>query len=354
MKKFFIPLLLSGFVIADVSAQMQQKNTQFSCYGHVQYHLDDVGNEAKQYFALGEQDFFVTSNITDRISFLGETVVRYDAATNSKFAPSIERAQVKYDYSSKHSIVIGKMHTPVNYWNDVFHHGRLFFPTIDRPTSFSYVVPLHTMGIRLQGQNIGRLKFGYDVVMGNGMSSTDVSDNAMNKALAFAVRIEPTDNWQIRLSYYNDFLRSNIAGAHSGHGGALASSYKGALNYELWSNSIAYFGDGWELLNEFSYNRNTTQLKGVANNFSNFTYVGVRVKENQTLYYVTDMMDIAHNDLHTVGGQVLKFNLGYRYEFSPLYKVKVQLEKTGNMLGGHDHSAGPNRYDIKIQFAYGF
>jgi hypothetical protein len=322
-------------------------------YGHLQYHLDDFTHKPSQYFSIGEQDFFVTSNITERISFLGETVVRYDANSASKFAPSIERAQVKYDYSRNHSIVCGKMHTPVNYWNDVFHHGRLFFPTIDRPTAFSLLVPLHTLGVRLQGQNIGRLKFGYDVVVGNGIASTDLIDPYFNKAITMACRIEPTDNLQIRFSYFNDFLRSNTAGAHSGHGGANASAYKGALNFELFSNSIAYFGDGWEFLNEFSYNRNRTQLRGLAQNFSNFTYFGVRLKENQTLYYVTDLMDIASNDIHTVGGESIKFSLGYKYEFSYLYKVKFQVEKLGS-LDHQDHSHARDNYQIKIQLAYGF
>jgi len=352
--KRLLLLFLLSFVIGEDVVFAQTRSTQFSMYGHIQNHFDDFTNEPKSYFSLGEQDFFVTSNITERISFLGETVVRYDANTSSKFAPSLERAQIKYDYRPNHSVVVGKMHTPVNYWNDVYHHGRLFFPTIDRPHSFSYMVPLHTMGVRLQGQNIGSLKFGYDAVVGNGIASTDISDPNLNKAVTLAMRIEPTDNLQIRFSYFNDFLRTNTAGAHSGHGGALASTYKGALNFELWSNSIAYFGEGWEFLNEFSYNRNKTQWKGYANNFSNFTYLGVRVKENQTLYYLTDVMKVAENDLHTVGGEILKFALGYKYEFSYLYKVKIQVERLGTITHDHAHHDAQDRYDIKIQFAYGF
>ncbi len=355
IKQIYCRLFTMVFLLTWMgTVKGQNQSTKFSMYGHIQNHLEDITNEPKSYFSLGEQDFFVTSNITERISFLGETVVRYDANTSSKFAPSIERAQIKYDYSRNHSMVVGKMHTPVNYWNDVYHHGRLFFPTIDRPHSFSYMVPLHTMGIRMQGQNIGRWKLGYDAVLGNGIASTDVADSYLNKAMTLALRIEPTDNLQFRVSYFNDFLRSNIAGAHSGHGGAIASTYKGALNYELFSNSIAYFGESWEFLNEFSYNRNQTQLKGTAHNFSNFTYLGMRVKENQTLYYLTDVMRIADNDVHTIGGQMLKFALGYKFEFSYLYKVKIQFEKMGALEHDHANHDQQDRYDIKIQFAYGF
>lgn len=48
------------------------------------------------------------------------------------------------------------MHTPVNEWNDAYHHGRLFFPTIDRPYSFGEFVPVHEVGLRLSGENLGR------------------------------------------------------------------------------------------------------------------------------------------------------------------------------------------------------
>ena len=70
-----------------------------------------------------------------------------------------EKMQLLYDYYKNHSIIIGKIHTPVNYWNDVYHHGRVFFPSIDRPTSFSYLVPLHNLGIQFQGQNLGKWNF---------------------------------------------------------------------------------------------------------------------------------------------------------------------------------------------------
>ena len=46
----------------------------------------------------------------------------------------------------------------------------ILFPSIDRPSSFSFVIPIHTLGLRLQGQNLGDLRFGYDVVVGNGLA----------------------------------------------------------------------------------------------------------------------------------------------------------------------------------------
>ena len=68
---------------------------------------------------------------------------------------------------------VGKMHTPVNEWNDAYHHGRLFFPTIDRPYSFGEFVPIHEVGLRLSGENLGAKRAFYDVVLGSGQSAGD-------------------------------------------------------------------------------------------------------------------------------------------------------------------------------------
>lgn len=114
--------------------------------------------------------------------------------------------QLKFDYFKNHSLVVGKMHTPVNYWNDVYHHGRFFFPTVDRPIAFSYLVPVHTLGLRLQGQNLGKIKFGYDLVAGNGISSTDFADSGVNTSAMAGVHIKPIDNFRFGISYYYDFI----------------------------------------------------------------------------------------------------------------------------------------------------
>src|SRR5215211_6659123 len=99
-------------------------------------------------FGFGEQDLFITSELTDRISFLGESVFKFDPLSPSEFSVSVERVVIKYNFYGNHNILIGKHHTPINYWNDTYHHGRVFFPTIERPLLFTArIIPLHTTGI---------------------------------------------------------------------------------------------------------------------------------------------------------------------------------------------------------------
>jgi hypothetical protein len=336
----------------EISAQ--QRNTQLKVYGHFEYAFEDLkGEDRHSYFALGEQDFFLTSNLSDRFSFLGETVVRYDNSTNTKFSPSIERAQLKFDYYKNHSLIVGKMHTPVNYWNDVYHHGRLFYPTIERPSSFSYLIPIHSLGFRMQGQNLGKLNFGYDLSANNSISSTDIFDNALNKSLTAAVHIKPMEGMRVGASYYNDYMSSNTPGAHTGHGNGNAN-YKGAINYELTCFSFAYFGKHVEFLSESAYNRNKTDSLGISENYSQFIYAGWRFKERHVGYGIFDFMDMSEKELHTSPVNVVKLGLGYKFDILYNCTVKAQFERleSGDDHLFHNHNA--IIYNIRVQLAYGF
>lgn len=356
MKTWCLSLALLGiFVLSNPTlVSAQQRNTQLKVYGHLQYNYDDLTDKgADSYFSLGEQDFFVTSNLSDRISFLGETVVRFDNATVSKFAPSIERAQLKFDYYKNHSLIVGKMHTPVNYWNDVYHHGRLFYPTVDRPSSFSFLIPLHSLGFRLQGQNLGKLNFGYDLSATNSIASSDIFDSSLNKSLTAAVHIKPIEGMRIGGSYYNDYMSSNTPGAHTGHGTG-NPGFKGAVNFELACFSFAYFGKHLEILSESAYNKNRTDSTGVSENYSQFVYAGWRFKEKHAAYCLFDFMDMSERELHTIPVNIVKLGLGYKVDllYNCVMKLQVERLESGDDHLFHDHNT--IRYDIRFQLAYGF
>ncbi|MGB1619348.1 MAG: hypothetical protein ACPHBM_06965, partial [Flavobacteriales bacterium] len=251
-------LLLSGGVSSTLFAQ-DVPSTQFKMFGHFTSTIELGADQQFSDISLGEHDLFVQSTITPKVSFLGETVVApLNAAGHSAadFKVSIERARIKYEVREWLGVIVGKMHTPVNYWNDVYHHGRLFFPTIDRPRSFGAHVPIHTLGIRLQGQNIGRLKFGYDLVIGNGMSSNDLTDGNFQKSFTAAVHIKPEKQTRINLSLYRDIIYNNMVGAHAGHSGSSHYTMGDAgwhpvnLDYELYCFSFYRNKGNWEVLFE--------------------------------------------------------------------------------------------------------
>ncbi len=347
--------MLIGLWGVDASAQDGSKRVNFKMFGHIEYVVRPDTGKWGQFFSLGEQDLFVTARITEKLSFLGETVVKFSVMSATSFLPSIERAQLKYDYYRNHSVLIGKMHTPLNYWNDVYHHGRLFFPSVDRPASFSYFVPLHTLGLRLQGQNLGPLGLGYDLVVGNGMSSTDFFKVSPHMSVMVAAHIKPFDGAQFTVSYYRDRVTDSQVGVHVGHAHS-GNGYKGDIDFQLISLSAAYFGEHLEVLNEAGLNINTTDSTGTVQNYSNYTYVGYRLKDKFVPYVLSDLMMIDRQDMHSPQTQLWQAGAGLRFEMSHLFNVKLEIRR-GTGLG---YAAEPadhpeiKRYQLKLQFSYGF
>jgi hypothetical protein len=346
-------ILITCFLISYQFVVAQKPETQLNGFGHIQF-THDRSDENATFFSIGEHDFFVTSKLKKNISFLGEYVFRFGTGS---YLPSIERSLIKFNYKGNHSIIAGKVHTPVNYWNDVYHHGRLFFPTIDRPLSFSYLIPLHTLGIQLQGQNLGDFNFGYDVVLGNGISSTDVFQGDQNLSLTAAMHVKPVDDLRIGVSYYHDFLSNNISGVHSGHSNApthyTGVLYKGAVEYHLASMSVAYFGNKFEFLSEATYNATVTDTLGRADNMAGFVYTGFRIAEKHVPYIIADFIHVADNDLHAYPFSMGKLGLGYKYEFNHLINLKAQIEYQ-EQIHAHSGHNDHNKLSFKIQLAYGF
>jgi hypothetical protein len=339
-------------------SKAQNRQTQFNGFGHLGFYFDRDEDGRHASFAIGEHDFFVTSSLSDKITFIGEYVIRFNGKSATNFLPSIERSLVKFNYVNNHSVIVGKVHTPVNYWNDVYHHGRVFFPVIDRPMSFSYFVPLHTLGVQMQGQNLGKLNFGYDFMLGNGISSTDVYHDSVIPSITGSVHIRPKEGMRIGVSYYWDDLHENTPGIHSGHTTSIvipdAQKYQGPVKFRLASFSFAQFGEKFEFLNETAYNRSITDSTGIANNFSQFTYAGLNVTENSTPYFLVDYIKVAQNDIHVYPLDKLMVAIGYRYSFSYLLNVKVQLEKTWEYKHfGHQHEVSYGPF-LRVQLAYGF
>lgn len=354
--------ILIGFFIVIVSfqnahSQIDGFSATVRLFGHQEFALDELTTHPTSAFSMGEHTLFMLARLNDRITFLGEHATRFDAKSSSQYVSSIERAQVRYDLSSKHAILMGKMHTPVNYWNDVYHHGRLFFPSIDRPLMFSHLVPIHTLGLRFQGQNLGKNDFGYDLMVGNGIASTDGNDTQLMKSITAAFHFKPVQGMRVGGSYYFDHLDKNQPGAHSGHGAAVASigvnRYTGPLDFHLISGSLAYFTEKNEFLAEVAGNITRTDSLGYARNRSAYVFYGHRVGPNSMPYVYVDRLNIDKSDLHILPGLHNRIAIGYRHDLGLFSNVKMELRQ---WIGEEDHAAHGHgsRYEFRVQLSYGF
>lgn len=331
-------LLISLVVWLSFINQISAQNTKIRGFIEVNSSLQ----EDELSFGFGEQDLFITSEINDNISFLGETVFRYEGDSINEFNVSIERIVIKYNYKGNHSVLFGKHHTPINYWNDTYHHGRVFFPTIDRPILFeANIIPIHTTGIALQGQNLGKLKFGYNLMIGNGLSSGDIKDNDKYKSITAALQIKPLDKLQLGLAYYNDVI-SEGSEVHDNHFVAEEN-----ITQQLLTGTVAYFGSKFEVLAEGTFATNKADALGRANAFISYLYSGVRIKEKWIPYFRIDNLSFQDDELYFNNDNTTSFVTGLRYEINYLAVVKLEYQHTNTDILG-------NMNKLTAQIAIGF
>lgn len=364
-------LSLICLALSSVGILSAQRSLQINAYGHFDYKwgqsLDNPSDtNSVGTIIIGEHDLFVTGNINDRLSFLGEVTVTGSGTSSTGFQASIERARLKYNYKGNHSILFGKMHTAINYWNDVYHHGRLFFPTIDRPMNFKFFLPVHATGLRAQGQNLGKLNFGYDLQVANSGSSSDVRHSqGLNFSYNASVHIRPMDGMRIMAGFNYDVLPNNAVGMHFHTGDSHEShnhDFKGKVRMSQLHSSIAHFGNKWEFLNEFAYIQTNTDSLGNANNFTNYSYLGFRLNEKFVPYGMFDCLIISEKELHAKRCQGYKYAVGIKWEIDAQVNLKFQLERHGGFGGFDDPDlsnpgsplipAMERRYEIKFQLAY--
>ena len=336
-KKNFRTGVISIILFFYLSISAFSQNTQIRGFIDV---TSAVQND-KLSFALGEQDLFITSEISDRISFLGESVFKFTNTTPTKFSVSVERIVIKYNVAGNHNILIGKHHTPVNYWNDTYHHGRVFFPTIYRPLLFDEsIIPIHTTGINFQGQNLGKLKFGYDLLIGNGLGSTDILDNNSRKSITAAVHLKPIDDLRLGLSWYND----EIAKGSTLHDG---DKLNWKVNQNLFTASAAYFGDKFEVLAEGSLGNNKSDTTGSQQTLAGYIYAGVKIHEKIVPYVRIDNLHFEEGEIFFHNNTKSSFVGGIRYNINYLSTLKLEYQ--------HQHGAKDGNINkFTMQFAIGF
>jgi hypothetical protein len=321
--KILAVILVSGFG-SPIATYGQ--NTQIRGFADVFASVKDD----KVSFSFGEQDLFITSQLNDRFSFLGETVFRFTGSEPTQFSVSIERIVIKYNFVGNHNLLVGKHHTPINYWNDNYHHGRVLFPTIFRPLLFdARIIPLHTTGISLRGQNLGTLKFGYDLMVGNGIGSGEVTDTNSGKSITTAVHFKPLQGLRVGASWYNDAIPEGST-IHGGH------VVEWDINQNLFTGSVSYFGDKFEVLAEGTLGYNKTDSTGSKQTVAWYAYAGYKIKEKLVPYIRLDKLHYQEGELYYTKNNTTSFVGGIRYNINYLIAVKLEYQQQRAELDGDE------------------
>ena len=290
--------------------------------------VNTIMQNKKVSFNLGEQDLFINSELNDRFTFLGESVFKFSVNSPTTFDVSIERIVLKYNIAGNHNLLIGKHHTPLNYWNDTYLHGRVFFPTVGRPLLFEdNIIPLHTTGFGIQGQNLGDLRFGYDFLVGNGIGSNDFMDNDRAKSITAAVHLKPVDNLRFGLSFYHDRIAAGTK-VHDGH------LLQKQVKQQLVSGSVAYFGKKFEWLSEATYVRDHSDTTGLQKSIGLYAYTGLKIKEKFIPYVRFDYLHYGNGEIFFLKNNATSVTAGIRYAINYLAVVKLEYQQQHRTITG--------------------
>ncbi len=339
MKTKFLLALLS-VSLAGASAAAQEK-TAIAGFADVRFSASDKSGENSS-FGIGQYDTYVTSQISDRVSFLGEVVFEYDEG----WIVDVERVTFKYNATNYLNLIAGKQHTPIGYWNTAFHHGSVIQPTIQRPLSFLFedeggILPIHSTGFMISGSNIGKARFGYDLMVANGIGSTPTADDNADKSYTLALHFEPLQSLTLGGSFYYDKVSK---GTVSLQGAALTEKMdqkliNGMLTYLPFSNSLEFIAEIISVSNSFSTlptTRTTTYYGYAGYGIGAFTpyarYEEMVFELGETYYVKNDMTQLI---------------VGLRYDLNYLTTLKIEFNRTNSEFDGKSNK-------FESQFAIGF
>jgi hypothetical protein len=201
-------------------------------------------------FQAGEFDLFLTSKLSDHLSFLGEVVLGPDVT--NEFGVDIERYQLTYKANPYFSASAGRFHTSIGYYNTAYHHGNWFSTAEGRPIMYLFedsggVLPVHMVGVSFTGEVPRTEKLGlhWNAEVGNGNTSTPAAETSVQnfysdrnfKATNLAAYLKPQflPGLQLGGSWYHDGL--SPAGLPE-------------VRQNIESAYIVYFNSDWEFLNE--------------------------------------------------------------------------------------------------------
>ena len=294
-------------------------------------------------FHLGQYDWFVSSQVTDKITFLGESVFEHDGAS---FGVDVERVILKYTFNNYFKLSAGKYHTPLGFWNNAYHHGEVIQPTIGRPLCLKFEdeggpLPIHETGISIDGSNISKANLGYNLLVSNGIGGTPITDNNTNKSVSGQIYSEPVENLRIFVSGLQDFVSANTVTLQ---GDLIPENTEymilnGGFMYSNISSPLEIGGEYYSI----STGQSTTGTKMTS---AAYAYLGYKIKKCIP-YFRYDMITYDDSSNYFTKNNLSALTFGLRYKMSAMSCLKLEYQmRTTDAL--------KEETSVMLQFAIGF
>lgn len=325
---------------------------EFGAFGDVKY-VTSTDNAETSGFMLGQFDLFASHEIGNKTHAFVEYVFEGDGNT---IVTDVERLSVQRIINENFSIAAGRFHTPIGYWNNVYHHGALLQDTTGRPSFLDFedgagaILPTHIVGLLASGKiTRGKMAWGYDIALGNGgsintglgvereLEMNNVGDPNDAKMVAARIGIEPEgDGAKFGLS----FVSNDIA-----ESGTETLAYVGVVRgdtlvaQQIYGIDVRYESGKFDMLAEayqFS-NDNKTGTKKTHTATAWFAQFGYKTTDSTKLVYryETTAFD-ADDEYFTMLGRMERSHhvLALRYDLDE--SNALRFEVTQSMMKGSD------------------
>jgi hypothetical protein len=310
-----------------------------------------LGVPAHASFRAGEFDLFITSQLSDKLSFLTELVFSTDQTNN--FGLDMERFQLTYRPTKYFEISGGRFHTDIGYYNTAFHHGTWFSTATGRPFMYYFedsggVLPVHEVGITTTGFVPGSGKFNvhWTAEIGNGSAETgsplfgdgveNFASDRNRKDINFAISSRP--EWIDGLQIGGSYLTGNL----------IPSNGSPTVNQAISSVYAVLINSKWEFMNEAVWlHQQVTEGGRSFNSPLAYTQVAYRFGKYRP-YFRFQEVNIPNNDPVTAfTGRYEGPSVGMRMDFFTYAALKAQY----NRVFLRD-SAAQNGFELQMAFTF--
>ena len=332
----------------------------FGAFGNIRY-LSSNQDAATQGFMLGAFDLYASHQIGDKTHVFVEYVME---GKGNEIVTDVERLSVSRTFNDKFTLAAGRFHTPIGYWNNVYHHGALLQDTTGRPGFLDFedgpnaILPTHTVGLMANGKfDAGRVSVSYDLAVGNGTSiNTDAgssrelevnntSDPNKSKAIAARLGIEP-ENSGIKLgvsTVFNHIPESGAGTLGVAQGGTLVAQRIFGLDAKYELNKFDALAEVYRFSND---NKTGSKEKNSATAY--FAQFGYRVSDMWKVVYRHEnaSFDASDEYFKILNRQKYSQNvLALRMDVDDSNALKVEVDRQRN-----DVSADETRVILQWDF----
>jgi hypothetical protein len=300
-------------------------------------------------FTLGELDLFITARLSDRFSFLAETVFEVEESNDT--IVDIERLFVTYSFSDQLRVSLGRRHTPLGYWNESYHHGLFLQPTVERPAALRFedkggILPVHSVGIQAAG-TVFRGAWAMDYVGGiaNGRGYDpheiqNLGDENSGKATTGKLSFSRTKNAQVRFGpmFYSDTIPSDPDPA----------GRQGEIDELILGVHFVFQSDDLQVVSEYFDIRHEDRTSGVRADHSAWYAIAIWQRWRWKPYVGYDTWELDPVDTFFAGQprELERFQGGVRFDINAYSAVKLELR--------HEDQPGVEKNDLFVQIALTF